>query len=105
MDYQAIVIGGGPAGAAAARQLARRQRRVLLIERRRFPRFQIGESMLPASNAVFRQLGLEDVVAASVLNRLRLELFFAVVAAQRFLPLAPRSHSAQPAGETGSGAC
>jgi len=71
MDYEVIVIGGGPAGAAAARRLARRGRRVLLVERRRFPRFHIGESMLPASNAVFRQLGLTDAVAAAGFVRKR----------------------------------
>lgn len=65
LDFEAIVIGGGPAGAAAARQLARRGRRVLLVERQRFPRFHIGESMLPASNAVFRELGLAEEVAAA----------------------------------------
>lgn len=53
------VIGGGPAGAVAAGQLARRGRRVVLMERALFPRFHIGESLLPASNAIFRQLGLE----------------------------------------------
>ncbi|MEE8523839.1 MAG: tryptophan 7-halogenase [Thermoanaerobaculia bacterium] len=59
-DYQAIIIGGGPAGSAAACHLGAAGRRVLLLERHRFPRFHIGESMLPASNDVFRRLGLED---------------------------------------------
>ncbi len=59
-EYDVAVIGGGPAGSTAAWQLARRGRRVLLLERQRFPRFHIGESLLPASNAIFRTLGLED---------------------------------------------
>jgi flavin-dependent dehydrogenase len=59
-DYEAIVIGGGPAGSAAACRLAGAGRRTLLVERHRFPRFHIGESMLPASNDVFRKLGLEE---------------------------------------------
>lgn len=54
------IIGGGPAGAAAACQLARRRRRVVLVERRRFPRFHIGESLLPASNPIFAALGLRE---------------------------------------------
>lgn len=107
-DYDAIVIGGGPAGSAAARQLARRGRRVLLVERRRFPRFHIGEPA-PVTYQVPRarldQILLDAVFAPgrvrplagdwrpSLVNRLRLEVFFAVVAAQRFVPLAPRSHS------------
>ena len=60
MDYEAVVIGGGPAGSTAARRLVLSGRRVLLLERERFPRFHVGESLLPASNAVFRALGLEE---------------------------------------------
>lgn len=62
--YEAIVVGGGPAGSAAACRLAAAGRRVLLLERLRFPRFHIGESMLPASNAAFRALGLEERIDA-----------------------------------------
>jgi flavin-dependent dehydrogenase len=62
--YDAIVIGGGPAGSATAIQLARNGRSVLLLERQSFPRFHIGESMLPASNEAFRKLGLEESMSA-----------------------------------------
>ncbi len=58
------VIGGGPAGAVVAGQLARAGRQVVLLERTRFPRFHIGESLLPASNAIFRRLGLEERLRA-----------------------------------------
>lgn len=64
-EYEAIVVGGGPAGSAAACRLARAGCRVLLLERHRFPRFHIGESLLPASNEVFRRLGLEGRIAGS----------------------------------------
>jgi len=57
-----IVIGGGPAGSTAATLLARRGFSVVLLEREKFPRFQIGESLLPYNNDVFRRLGIFDVL-------------------------------------------
>lgn len=59
-EHEVIVVGGGPAGSSAACALATAGHRVLLLERERFPRFHIGESMLPASNRILRRLGLED---------------------------------------------
>ena len=56
--YDAIVIGGGPSGSTVAARLAQRQRRVLLLEKERFPRFHIGESLLPCSMPLFDQLGV-----------------------------------------------
>ncbi len=52
-----IVIGGGPAGSAAATMLAVQGIRVLLLERERFPRDHVGESLLPASIPVLEELG------------------------------------------------
>ncbi len=55
-----IVIGGGPAGSTAATLLARKGFSVLLLERERFPRFQIGESLLPYNNDLFARLGVAE---------------------------------------------
>src|SRR5215212_2152731 len=55
-----IVIGGGPAGTTAATLLARQGFSVVLLERERFPRFQIGESLLPYNNDLFDRLGVTD---------------------------------------------
>jgi flavin-dependent dehydrogenase len=56
------IIGAGPAGAAAAARLAQAGRSVLVLERRRHPRFHIGESMLPHTMAVLDRLGALDLV-------------------------------------------
>jgi flavin-dependent dehydrogenase len=55
-----IVVGGGPAGATAATLVAQRGHRALLLERDRFPRFHIGESLMPESYWTFRRLGVLD---------------------------------------------
>ena len=59
------VIGGGPAGSAAAAMLARQGWRVVLLERDRFPRDHVGESLLPASMPVLEELGAMDAVQAA----------------------------------------
>src|SRR5436189_6227329 len=58
MTYDALVIGGGPGGSTAATLLARAGRRVLLLEKEFFPRFHIGESLLPYNQAIFREMGV-----------------------------------------------
>ncbi len=45
-DFDVIVIGGGPAGATTAALLAQRGRRVLVLDRERFPRYHVGESLI-----------------------------------------------------------
>jgi len=54
----ALIIGAGPAGSTAAALLAEAGLTVLLVEREPFPRFRIGESLLPGGNAVLERLGI-----------------------------------------------
>jgi flavin-dependent dehydrogenase len=61
-QFHAVVIGGAPAGATAALQLARSGFRVVLLEKARFPRFHIGESILPQNFPLIQQLGLESAL-------------------------------------------
>ncbi|MET7474083.1 FAD-dependent oxidoreductase [Streptomyces sp. NPDC005648] len=63
-EFDVIVVGGGPAGSTAATAVALRGHRVLLLEQQAFPRYQIGESLLPSTvHGVCRILGVEDEVA------------------------------------------
>ena len=62
-EFDVAVIGGGPAGATTACRLARAGRRVMLLERDRFPRFHIGESLLATVNEVLEEIGAADLVA------------------------------------------
>lgn len=59
-EYDAIVIGGGPSGSSYAITMAKAGYSVLQIERDVFPRFHIGESLLPYTADVLDQLGILD---------------------------------------------
>src|SRR6188508_1154429 len=56
--WDVVVIGGGPSGSSLSTLLARQGRRVLVLEKEHFPRFHIGESLLPCSVPLFRELGV-----------------------------------------------
>jgi flavin-dependent dehydrogenase len=60
--YDVIVIGGGPGGAIAAMELARRKFRVVVLEKTTFPRFHIGESLVPHTYTLLKDLGLEQAL-------------------------------------------
>ena len=61
-DYDVVIIGGGPAGSSAATMLAKVGRKVLVLEKSKFPRFHIGESLLPYNRAVFEELGVWEKI-------------------------------------------
>jgi len=65
-NHDVIVVGGGPGGSTAATLLAKAGARVLLVEKEKFPRYQIGESLLPATvHGVCRLLGVSDDLHAA----------------------------------------
>lgn len=57
-DLEVIVIGGGPAGATVATLLAQQGHTVRLLERDRFPRYHIGESLIPETYWVLDRIGM-----------------------------------------------
>lgn len=56
--YDAIVIGAGPSGSTAAAVLASKGRRVLAIEREKFPRYHVGESLIPYTYFPLDRIGM-----------------------------------------------
>jgi len=62
---QVVVIGGGPAGSTVSTLLAQQGVRVELFERERFPRFHIGESLIPETYWVLKRLDMLDKMKAS----------------------------------------
>jgi flavin-dependent dehydrogenase len=63
-EVDVLVIGAGPAGSVVGSLLARHGRRVVALEAGTFPRFQIGESLLPRCNDILADAGLLEAVVA-----------------------------------------
>jgi flavin-dependent dehydrogenase len=63
--YDALIIGAGPAGSAAAAILAGHGHRALILEREKFPRYHIGESLLPFTFQPLQRLGLIEKMRRS----------------------------------------
>src|SRR5271156_4339313 len=57
-EYDALIIGCGPGGSSAGTVIPRSGKRVLVLEKEIFPRFHIGESLLPSNHAIFREMGV-----------------------------------------------
>ena len=63
-DADVLVIGAGPGGTTATSFLAKAGLRVALVEREAFPRFKVGESLIPACMDICKRMGVLDRVLA-----------------------------------------
>ncbi|MBT3667531.1 MAG: FAD-binding protein [Opitutae bacterium] len=64
-NYDAIIIGAGPAGATTGALLAEKGRDVLIVEKEKFPRYHVGESLMPFCYFPLERLGLIDTLMES----------------------------------------
>ncbi|MBC8002574.1 MAG: FAD-dependent oxidoreductase, partial [Opitutaceae bacterium] len=64
-EHDVIIIGAGPAGSSAAALLAEKGHRVVVLEREKFPRYHIGESLLPFTFGPLQRLGLTQKMRQS----------------------------------------
>lgn len=62
-----VIVGGGPGGSVCAARLVQRGLSVVVLEKERFPRFHLGESLLPQSMPVLKELGVFDELASTFL--------------------------------------
>jgi len=60
--YDVVIVGAGPAGSSAAIRTRAAGLRTLVIEKLPFPRFRVGESLLPSANTLLRELGVWEKV-------------------------------------------
>jgi flavin-dependent dehydrogenase len=68
-QYDVLIIGAGPAGTTAATLLAKKGRRVLVLEKEKFPRYHIGESLMPYCWFTLNRLGLVDEMQKRAFTR------------------------------------
>ena len=64
-NYDVVIIGGGPAGSSSAAILAEHGHRVLILEREKFPRYHVGESLIPFNYGPMERLGLIPIMKQS----------------------------------------
>ncbi len=76
-EYDVIVVGGGPAGSTVAALTAAGGRSVLLLDREKFPRFRLGESLMPATYWTLDRLGVLDKMQCSDFPKKHSVQFFA----------------------------
>lgn len=99
-DFDVIVIGAGPAGSAAATVLADFGRRVALLEKSRFPRYKVGESMIPFCWHPLNRLGLVEAMDAAAFKVFKHSVQFVSVEGTLSKPFYFDEHTEHPCART-----
>lgn len=68
-SFDVVIVGGGPGGSVCASRLAQRGVRALVLEKERFPRFHLGESLLPGSMPVLEEIGVLPVALETFIHK------------------------------------
>ena len=68
-QHDVVILGGGPAGSTAATLLASRGMDVVVLEKDHFPRFHIGESLLPGTVTIFERLGVHEQIREAFIRK------------------------------------
>jgi hypothetical protein len=69
MLQDVLIIGGGPAGSSAAALLAMRGHRVTILEKEKFPREHVGESLLPFCYDLFKEIGMLETMEKTFVRK------------------------------------
>jgi flavin-dependent dehydrogenase len=68
-QHDVVVLGGGPAGSTVATLMAAQGFDVVVLEKEHFPRFHIGESLLPATVSIFDRLGVHEAIRSAFIMK------------------------------------
>ncbi len=98
-ELDALILGGGPAGSTAATVLAAKGRRVLVVERERFPRYKVGESLLPFCYFPLERIGMIEKLRASSFVK-KYSVQFAAMDGRISAPFYFFQHLDHPAAQT-----
>ena len=98
--HDAIIIGGGPAGSTAGAVLAERGRRVLILEKEKFPRYKVGESLLPYCYYTLERLGVVRKMTRSGFSQQKFSVQFVSLNGHVSQPFYFFRHLKEPAART-----
>lgn len=99
-SFDALVVGAGPAGSSAATVLAQHGRRVALLEKDAFPRYHVGESMIPHCWHALDRIGVADRMEHSGFTVTKHSVQFVGTSGKRSKPFYFFQHDPHPSSRT-----